>query len=258
MPDVLSSFIASICTLWFGVGFFSTLLCSIWLSPHLGTKYLEGYKDLGAKKGDFNTRLASSIHAFTTFSFAAGLLLLDPRVSEDKLKSPSRISECVMEYSLGYFFADYLLVLSDPVMRRDLGNHAHHFVSFTGTALSRYLGHMVFFVVYRYVNELSTVFVNMFAVLHALHMTHTRKYLFVSSAMVVIFFFCRIVIIPLHWSWIYNEFSNLQKYVHYTIKWYVFLVYPTFDVLNIVWFRKMIKGMVKLLRKRFSDQPKES
>ena len=239
-----------ICTLWFVVGLVSTFLCSFLLTPYLG-QYIRGYKDLGSKKGDFNTRIGSSIHAFTTFSFSLYLLLFDPRVTEDKVGSPSRISECVMEYSCGYFIADYVLVLIDPVMRYDLSNHAHHFVSFSGTALSRYLRHMVFFVIYRYVNEISTVFVNMFSVLHTLHMQNTTLYFIVSSTMVVTFFFCRILLIPVHWVLIYTEFTNIQQNVAYTIKWYTFVVYPTFDVLNIIWFSKMVRGMKKLLKKRW-------
>ena len=257
MLQFLSTAATNLLTAYFLVGFIPTLVFGLILSPLIGTIFVDGYKDLGKKKGDFNTRIGSSVHAFFTSCAAAYLLLTEQTLWEDKLFSPSRKSEQMLEISLGYFCGDYILVLLDPVMRVDKANLAHHFVSASGISISLYLKQMVFFVVYRYINELSTTVVNLFVVLHMLKRPQGAFYITVSITMVVTFFLCRIVLIPVHWVWVYNALLDPQvANVHISIYCWAFVVYPAFDILNIYWFYKMLRGMFKAISK-FSKSAQE-
>ena len=239
-------------TNWFWIGLVSTLLCGLVISPVLASLFVEGYNSLGIKKADFNTRLGSTVHALIV-GLCGLYVLTDPVSFGDKLHSPSRLAECVLQLSLGYFTADYILILLDPQMRKDKGSHAHHFVSFTGVAVSLYYKSLVFFVLYRLINEFSTPFVNLFLILNNLKKTKGRLYLFASGSMMIMFFLCRLVPMPLHWYWIYDMFHYSNVFsdpdVNLYVAWYIFLVYPTYDLLNIYWFWKMFKGFIKFLSK---------
>ena len=250
MMQLLSTAATNLFTVYVLAGCIATLVCGLLISPIIGSLFVDGYKDLGKKKGDFNTRIGSSIHAFFTCFAAVYLLLTDQRLWEDKLFSPSRRAEQMLEISLGYFCGDYILVLLDPVMRVDKGNLAHHFVSASGIAISLYLQQMVFFVVYRYTNELSTIVVNLFVVLHMLKRPHGKFYIIVSVTMVTTFFLCRVTVIPVHWVWMYNAFMDPNAaHIHISIYCWAFVVYPVFDMLNIYWFYKMLRGMFKAISK---------
>ena len=250
MMQWLSNAASSLFTVYVLAGCVATLVCGLVISPIIGSLFVDGYKDLGKKKGDFNTRIGSSIHASFTFLSAVYLLLVDQKLWEDRLFSPSRRAEQVLEISLGYFYGDYILVLLDPVMRVDKGNLAHHFVSASGTAISLYLRQMVFYVVYRHTNELSTNVVNLFVVLHMLKRPHGKFYIVVSVTMVATFFLCRIAVIPIHWVWMYNSYMDPRMAnIHISIYCWAFVVYPAFDLLNIYWFGKMLRGMFKAISK---------
>ena len=241
----------SMLTNWFWIGLVSTLLCGLVISPVLASLFVEGYNSLGTKKADFNTRLGSTVHA--VIGAVTGLyLMLDPTIYIDKVNSHSLFGEHMLEMSTGYFIADYVLILLDPEMRKVVGNHIHHLVSLTGTALSRYYRLMVFFVTYRYINEFSTPIVNLFTVQITLKKNKGPLFVFTSTSMVIVFFLCRIVLIPLHWKWIY-EVYRYAKIPSYGVSsrilvWYIFLVYPTFDLLNLFWLRKMVLGYVKMIK----------
>lgn len=250
MIPLLAAAATRLFTVYFFAGCIATLVCGLFISPIIGSLFVDGYKDLGKKKGDFNTRIGSSIHALFTFLSAVYLLFIEQKLWEDKLFSPSRLAEIELELSLGYFCGDYVLVLLDPVMRVDKGSLAHHFVSATGTAISLYLRQMVFFVVYRHTNELSTIPVNLFVVLQMLKRPHGKFYIVVSIAMVITFFLCRIVVIPIHWVWMCNAYMDPKVAdIHISIICWSFVVYPAFDILNIYWFTKMLRGMFKAISK---------
>ena len=69
--------------------------------------------------------------------------------------------------------------------------------------------------------------------------------------MVVVFFLYRIL--PIWWFWM-NLIAVLMAPASTIVLWYVRVwtvcTYVAFDVLNILWFGKMLKGAVKSLQKR--------
>ena len=140
----------------------------------------------------------------------------------------------------------------DSNLRCEKASMIHQVAVIIGVWLVLYFqGRFMFFVIVRYISELSTPVVNTFWVLVILNRKGSTLFLVTSIAMVVVFFLCRIL--PIWWFWM-NLIAVLMDPASTIVLWYVrvwtVFTYIAFDVLNILWFWKMLKGAVKSLQKR--------
>ena len=174
-------------------------------------------------------------------------------MGETRVFSKSPLGFALMQCSLGYFVADTIACLLDKELCKDRSMLGHHIVSMIGLFLSLYCqGKFMFFVVYRFVNEYSTPFVNMFWVLRILKKQDSSLFVVNSLVMVTVFFVCRIFpLIPWHWYVFYNTMFNSPAMV--LLPWYLqlwtFLTYVAYDILNMWWFSRMVRGSVKYFLK---------
>ena len=105
------------------------------MSPVIGRKYIpEKYAKLDKKKGFYNTLLSSTIHALIVSS-GTGYLLITGGLGNNPVYSKSPFGFAVMQISLGYFLADFIVCLLDKNLRQDFGSLAHHVAGIIGIAL---------------------------------------------------------------------------------------------------------------------------
>ena len=228
-----------------------TFLAPYVISPLLGPILTPKYHSLGDRKGHFNTLLSSTVHAIvastlTMYILAFGLM------GTNRVFSKSPIGFMAMQISLGYLVADFIVCLGDQYLRKDLGSMAHHIAGILGLYTGLYnQGKYLFYIVYRLISELSTPFVNLRWVLQVLDEKNSPWYLFASLGMMVTFAACRIIVIPWHWYDFYFTLVNPGSSI-FALPWRVYFIvnFIVFDILNIYWFSKMIKGAVKLYRTR--------
>ena len=98
--------------------------------------------------------------------------------------------------------------------------------------------------------EGSTPFVNWRFILIETGKKDSFLYTFTSLGMMVSFFLCRMVRMPWHWYALYaTVFSVDGANLNVFIRVWVLLNFAAFDVLNVYWFSKMVKGAARLAKK---------
>ncbi len=233
---------------------FVTLLCPLVLSPRLWPRITPAYHSIDTRKSHFDTLLSSTIHAIvvsslTVYALSFGLM------GTNRVFSKSTLGFTIMQISLGYFVADFLVCLKDPLLRGDLGSMIHHVAGITAIFLGLfYQGKFMFFIVYRLSSELSTPFVNLRWVYYTLGRKTSGWYLFASLGMMATFFFCRIIVVPWHWYELCTTIINpASGIVPFHLRLWTVINFGAFDVLNGYWFWKMIQGAVKFYQTGAKD-----
>ena len=192
--------------------------------------------------------LSSTIHAVVVSSITA-YLLVTGGMGNNPVFSKSPIGFAVMQISLGYFASDFIVCLIDKDLRKDKGSLAHHVAGIVGISLGLYhQGKFMYFIVFRLISELSTPFVNLFWILTILNRRDSYLFVFTSLGMLVTFFSCRLA--PLYWLWhllLVTLLDPASAIVAGPLRLWTLFNYITFDILNIYWFWKMVKGAAKKL-----------
>ena len=209
----------------------------------------ESYAKFGKHTSLVNTLAMSTLHAVIVS--LATFYILANGCMENRVFSKCPLGFTIMQLSLGYFVTDFINCLLDEELRKDKSMLAHHLVGIIGICLGLYhQGKFMFYIVYRYVAESSTPFVNLFWLLRVLKKQQSTLFVVNSLLMVAVFFACRIAPIPWHWK---QFIATLMDPAVVLLPWYLrlwtLLTYVVFDTLNFLWFRKMFKGSIKYFLK---------
>lgn len=245
-PDILKYFI----TPAFLISFLATFLSPYLLSPPLWRLLLPPNKAPPSTDMHFHTMLSSTVHAFVSFTFSI-YLMGSGLMGTNRLYSQLPLGFTVMQMSLGYFCGDFVVCLLDPKLRSDKGSMLHHLAGIVGLSLSLFLqGKAMFFVIYRLIAEASTPFVNLRSILSTLGEKDRSLYLFTGISMLVTFLLCRIIVIPWHWYEILVTVTSEEcaRLVPMFFRVWLGFNYLVFDVLNVYWFGKIVRGALKLYR----------
>ena len=240
--DNIPAPIAAICSATF------TLVLNFWLSPKLfNFLFTKARVDgLGIKKPYLHSILASSVHAIAAVVINA-YCLSTRELNADRVLSTSYLGTVAMYMSLGYSMADFFTCVVDKHMRRDLGMVAHHLAMICGIGMGLHYGYYNFFVVYRFLSEFSTPWVNLWWTVHNLRVKGEKLYVFASLAMMATFFACRVAVIPWHNYALQVALHNQSSLsIPWYLRVYMLLNFGVFDILNVFWFYKMLKGAYKL------------
>ena len=232
---------------------FALTLISPIISPLLCPIISPKYYSLGDQTPHCNTMLSSTVHAVVVSSLAIYVLAFG-LLGTDRLFSTSALGFAVMHITLGYFVGDFLVCMWYPKLRNDVGSTIHHLTGIIGLSMSLFHhGKLMFFGIYREIAELSTPFVNIFWFLHTYDLKESRWYVFISAGMVISFFLCRIIVIPWHWyevlAMIFSPASSANNFIPIPYKIWICAIYLAFDIINVYWLSKMIKGAIKLYGK---------
>ena len=125
---------------------------------------------------------------------------------------------------------------------------AHHVAGIIGIALG--LFYQGRFIIFRLLSELSTPLVNLFWILTKLDRRDSPLFAVTSWGMLITFFLCRLA--PEYWIWnilLTALFHPASVIIPLPVRVWVFFNYIAFDILNIFWFWKMLKGAAKQIRK---------
>ena len=237
--------------------FLLTLICGFLITPAMSATIIPKYKELDRhKKAYWNTLPASSFHSIVLSLVTCYLMLFD-QLKDEYIFSQSPIGRALLRFSVGYFCADFILIMLDSKMRRDTLSVIHHILGMFGIWLGIYYdGVAMYWIVYRFITETSTPFVNFLHCLRAVDYPKNAP-LFVANSLLLIatFYLCRIVIIPYHWYglyyYVYTD-PSMTTIWPVLIQYWTVITFVLFDALNVTWTYKLTKGackMVKQLRK---------
>ena len=203
-------------------------------------------QDLGKKAIYVHSLLGSTVHSVV--SVTCSLYVLSKGVLyADKLYMVTTGSINCCHITLGYVMADFLMCIMDPYLRHNYSILLHHLAMIAGMLMGLYFELFHFYIVYRLLSEMSTPFVNWRLVIYELGDKKGMSYTIASLGMMVVFFLCRVVVIPWH---NYSLFGDIFSPEAVPVPWYlkVYMVgnFCVFDVLNSFWFYKMMKGAYKI------------
>ena len=237
----------------FLMSFIVTLVLPLVLSPLACGILVPQSKNVPAnRQTHFHTLSSSTVHAVVA-SVLAVYLLVSGTLGPTHVFSKSSVGFATMQLSLGYFTGDFIVSLLDPVLRSDVGSIIHHLAGITSISIGLvHQGKLMFFIVYRLISELSTPMVNLRWFHYQLDNKNSCGYSFASLSMMITFFLFRIVPIPWHWIVLIQTLNDPLCPIVVELQWRIWIVgiYIVFDVLNLYWFSKMIKGAMKVYSRR--------
>ena len=252
--EVVLGGILPIFNIYTGIGCCLTVMCGAILSPVLSPMLVTKYSEFGRhKKAYWNTLPGSSLHAIILSVVTCYVLLFDS-LREEYIFSLSPVGRALIRFSLGYFLTDFVFVMLDSEMRKDKMNFCHHTLSMFGIWLGVYIdGVALFTIVYRFITELSTPFVNIRWFMSAVNYPKSSTpYIVNSLVLAVTFFSVRVFIIPYHWYIFYYYIfldPSMPAIWPVFVQYWVIITYVAYDVLNITWGYKIVTGGYKLLMK---------
>jgi len=129
-----------------------------------------------------------------------------------------------------------------------IGVHLQFFYSsiFINFQTQRYL---VYWANFKLLAEFSTIFLNLRWALSTVNMKKKKLYFVNGLCLTASFFLCRIMLIPIFYNQVLGTIftsvykASMSRFEHYS--W--LLMSLTLDFLNIVWFRKLMRGVFKHL-----------
>ena len=234
----------------FLISLVATLLSPYCVSPLLWRAVLPSNRVPPGSNMHFHTMLSSTVHAIISSSLSVYILWFG-LMGTNRIFSKLPLGFTMMQISLGYFVGDFIVCFCDPKLRSDKRSMIHHLVGIFGLFLGLYLqGKGMFFIVYRLTSELSTPFVNLRSILSDLGLKGKNiPYIFAGISMLITFFLCRVIVIPWHWYEILITVTTKECELLIPPFFSVWLgiTYLVFDVLNVYWWWRMVRGASKLL-----------
>ena len=232
----------------FFVAFVVTFSCCYVVSPFLSGLIFTAQQREKAerRKWYFHSILGSALHAVEATLFSSYILFISGELGSDRIFSTSLNGYAVLQLTLGYVVADFIVCLSDPYLRSSHATLLHHLAMFAGIFMGFYHQLFMFFMVYRLLSELSTPWVDLRIALYEIGEKQGKWYIVASYGMMVSFFLCRVMVIPWHTYALFTVILSPQgALVPLHLRMYMVLNFGVFDFLNVFWFYKMIRGAYK-------------
>ena len=244
--DTLSYFL----TPAFLISLSTALLSPYYVSPLFWRILLPASKRPPTTNIHFHTMLSSTLHAVISSTLCAYILWYG-LMGTNRIFSRLPLGFTTIQISLGYFVGDFIVCLLDPKLRSDKASMMHHVADIVGISLGLFQeGNGMFFVILLLLTECSTPFVNFRFILYYLGEKDKLLYTFAGMIMLIAFILFRIVVIPWHWYEILTTAMSEECALLIPLFFRVWLgfSYLVFDVINVYWCYKMIRGALKHLR----------
>ncbi|KAK3092090.1 hypothetical protein FSP39_025089 [Pinctada imbricata] len=233
------------------------------VTPKVTRKFFKDYDVLDeSKRIDWDARVNSSIHAVIVCTTCVCGFLYDEDISEEPICSVMVTMIQMHHIFFVFSFSDMILLTMYWKQIGDVVFFLHHGASVYAYVYVMSFGVLPWFANYRLLAEFSTVFVNNRYFFDTMKYLKTHPMAFSNGIMMTLsFFVARIVTMPHYWYKVYTvygtaDFTNIGH-----IQLVLLISCFVLDVLNILWFYKMCKGVLKVLSgldKNRNEMKKES
>lgn len=222
----------------------------------ISTLYFKGYNVLSkAQQIEWNNRGFSTFHAILAAAVSFYLLVVSDLFKDNFLDVPmiarkSVVSDAMFGISIGYFLSDLAMILW---LYPALGGKEyilHHGLSLYAIFLSLISGKAQAYILMVLFSEITTPFVNLRWYLDLAGQKNSMLYLYNGIALFFGWLAARIVLFIYFFVHVYLHFDQVKSI--FPLGFYSLLTAPSLlTVMNLFWFWKIFKGMVKtLFRKR--------
>ncbi|XP_059659926.1 uncharacterized protein LOC132306531 isoform X1 [Cornus florida] len=219
----------------------------------------KGYTKLNnAEKVEWNNRGFSTFHAFIVAAASLYLLLfsgLFDEGSHDELitNRKSTLSDTILGISIGYFLTDLTMIIWNFPALGGMEYVLHHGLSMFSIFLSLISGQGQIYILMVLFSESTTPFVNLRWYLDAAGQKNSKLYICNGVALFLGWFVARILLFIFFFYHMFIHFDQVKEV--FPLGFYSLLtVPPVLSVMNLFWFWKIAKGMIKTLSKARHSQ----
>ncbi|XP_019419997.1 PREDICTED: transmembrane protein 56-B [Lupinus angustifolius] len=213
-----------------------------------------GYSKLtNTQKIEWNNRGFSTFHALFA-SFASLYLLIFSNIFKEEsheelvINRSSTLSDSVLAISTGYFLADVAMILWNFPALGGLEYVLHHGLSMLSLIQSLLSGQGQIYILMVLFTESTTPFVNLRWHLDVAGRKSSKLYIWNGIALFFGWLVARIILFMFFFIHMWSHFDEVKKI--FPLGFYTLLVVPPIlSIMNIFWFWKIAKGMVKTLSK---------
>ncbi|KAL7201275.1 hypothetical protein ACSBR1_033057 [Camellia fascicularis] len=216
--------------------------------------FFKGYAKLNdAEKLEWNNRGFSTFHALVVAVASVYLLLFSDLFDENYdnkliVHRSSTLSDTILGISIGYFLSDLAMILWNYPALGGMVYVLHHGLSMFSIFLSLVHGQGQFYILMVLFTESTTPFVNLRWYLDVAGQKNSKLYVCNGVALFFGWLVARILLFIFCFYHLLTHFDQVKQMM--PLAFYSLLaVPPVLAVMNLFWFWKIAKGMIKTLSK---------
>nr|CAB3266982.1 transmembrane protein 56-B [Phallusia mammillata] len=219
------------------------------VSPYFSSLLPQFHKLTKTQKTEWHARNSSTLHAAIVTLLVPLIFFFDDNLKNDLVWGRSTISECSLAIGIGFLASDLYLIITDfEGVGGTVTFVIHHGVIIFANVYCLLAGVLLSVAIFRLSAEISTTFVNIRWCLSNIGFKDSSWYYYNGWMMTFAFFFWRILSMPFFYYAVFY-IVNLEQYN--SVSWPVHLTWigtsVILDVMNIMWFGKMLSGVKKHL-----------
>lgn len=247
--------------LWPVSVFSGIIMCKIVyeITGRISFMYFKGYNKLSkSQKIEWNNRGFSTFHAIVAAAISLYLLVLSDTFKEGNsddllVNRKSVLSDSMFGISLGYFLADLGMILWHFPALGGKEYIFHHAVSMYSFLLALISGKGHFYILVVLFTEFTTPFVNLRWYLDISGQKTSMLYIYNGVALFLGWLVARILFFIYFFIHMYLHFDQVKTI--FPLGFYSMLLVPSLlSVMNVLWFRKILRGMIKTLSRKRHEQ----
>lgn len=219
------------------------------------TIYFKSYSSLSKiQRTEWNNRAISTIHAIFITTMALYFVFWSDLFSDYQHAGlitfrNSPFSTFALGVSVGYFLADFGMILWFYPSLGGMEYVFHHLLSVAGVAYSMLTGEGQLYTYMVLISETTTPGINLRWYLDTAGMKRSRAYLINGVVIFVAWLVARILLFLFLFYHVYLHYDQVKQMHSYGLL-LVSIVPLVLAVMNIMWFGKIIRGLKKTLTKR--------
>ncbi|KAK6163908.1 hypothetical protein DH2020_000772 [Rehmannia glutinosa] len=219
----------------------------------ISTSFVKEYSKLNSKqKLEWNNRGFSTFHAIVAAACSLYLLLVsglfDDSQDELIINRTSTLSDTVMGVSIGYFLTDLAMIFYNYPALGGMEYVIHHGLSMSAIIQSLLSGQAHIYILMVLFTESTTPFVNLRWYLDVAGLKNSKLYIYNGVALFLGWLVSEYTFTGLSYCLAASGLTNVK--LVFPLGFYSLLtVPPALAMMNVFWFSKIARGMVKTLSK---------
>uniref|UniRef100_A0A0E0DT73 TLC domain-containing protein n=1 Tax=Oryza meridionalis TaxID=40149 RepID=A0A0E0DT73_9ORYZ len=222
------------------------------ITREVSSRCYKGYNGLNElHKLEWNNRGFSTFHALVAAVVSFYLLVISDLFSKDVhgaiiIDRKSWMSDAMFGVSLGYFLTDLLMILWHFPSLGGKEYLLHHGLSMYAISLALLSGKGHVYILMVLITEATTPFVNLRWYLDLAGRKDSKLYLYNGVALFAGWLVARVILFVYFFAHVYLHFDQVRTV--FPLGFYSMMaVPPAMSAMNLLWFRKICKGMVKAM-----------
>ncbi|GLJ40400.1 hypothetical protein SUGI_0831950 [Cryptomeria japonica] len=233
------------------------LMCRIFYnaSKMITPWYFKGYYKLSrTEQVEWSNRVISTAHAILVSVVSLYLLYFSDIFYDNVQDGPVTLrktlfSTFILGVSTGYFLSDLGMIIWFYPSLGGIEYVMHHLLSMTAIALSLFSGHGQIYIYLVLLSESTTPSINLRWYLDTAGLKNSKVYVINGVAMFFGWLAARIFLFIYFFIHMYLHYDEV-KLIFPAGFYFLFVAPPILALMNILWFVRIAKGMMKTLSKR--------